>query len=79
MNTTPDRDPRKQLVTARMVLALFDNQLSEYDRMNREQRRSTPRGRELTARLHGLKQGRATWARKVAALETQIAAEGEPT
>ena len=74
-----ERDPKRQLVTARMILALFDNQLAEYDRMNRDQRRSTPRGRDLTARLHGLKEGRAAWARKVAALETQIAAEGDTT
>ena len=74
-----ERDPKNQLVTARMLLALFENQLAEYDAMNREQRRRTPRGQDLTARLHGLKEGRATWARKVAALETQIAAEGDTT
>lgn len=74
-----ERDPKRQLVTARMLLALFENQLAEYDRMDREQRRSTPRGRDLTARLPGLKSGQATWARRVAALETQIAAEGDTT
>lgn len=72
------RDPKKQLVTARMLLALFDNQLAEYDAMNRDQRRRTPRGQDLTARLPGLREGRATWARRVAALETQIASEGDP-
>lgn len=72
-----ERDPKKQLVTARMLLALFENQLAEYDGMNRDQRRRTPRGRDLTARLPGLREGRAKWERTVATLETQIAAEGD--
>lgn len=73
-----ERDPRKQLVTARAVLALFENQIAEYDAMNREQRRQTPRGRDLSNRHAELIAGHKTWTARVAHLETQTKGQ-EPT
>lgn len=69
-----ERTPEAQLTTARMLLAQFIVQIEEFEGMNREQRRS-PRGKDLTARIDGLRQGHATWMARVAELETQI---GEP-
>lgn len=73
----PERDPRRQLVTAVGLLALFQNQLGEWDRMNRDQRRSA-RGRDIEARLPGLRAGHAKWSARVAELRAQIAAETPP-
>lgn len=74
MNTPQTRTATAQLATARYLLAQFITQLDEYDNLNREGRR-TPRGRDLTSRLPGLRQGRATWTERVAYLEPLAAAE----
>lgn len=37
--------------------------------------RRTPRGRDLSARLDGLKEGREKWAKKVDELEARLATE----
>lgn len=71
------RTATAQLLTARLLLAQFDAQLDEYDAMNRDARRGTPRGRDLSARLAGLRQGRAKWAARVRELEPLAEAEKE--
>lgn len=62
------------VATERPVKAQFIAQLDEYAAMNREARR-TPRGRDLSARLDGLKEGREKWAKKVGELEARLATE----
>ena len=71
---TTERSPQAQLSTARYLLAQFITQLDEFEAMNRQQRR-TPRGRDLAARLAGLREGRAKWEGRVAGLEARVAAE----
>lgn len=73
MITAPERDPAKQLVTARMLVAMFEAQLTEYDQMNDHDREHTDRGRDLTDRLPGLRQGHTQWTQRVQALEDHIA------
>lgn len=68
-----ERAPEAQLTTARMLLAQFITQIEEFEGMNREQRRS-PRGRDLSARIDGLREGREKWTARVADLEAQIGA-----
>lgn len=70
------RSPEKQLTTALLLLAQFENQISEYEAMNRAARR-TPRGRELSSRIDGLRQGHATWTNRVAQLRAEIGTAGE--
>lgn len=67
---TAERTPEAQLTTARMLLAQFITQIEEFEGMNREQRR-TPRGRDLSSRIGGLRDGRGKWAARVAELEAQ--------
>lgn len=66
------RTPEAQLTTARMLLAQFIVQIEEFEAMNREERR-TPRGRDLANRIDGLREGRATWEKRVAELEAEVA------
>lgn len=66
-----ERSPEAQLGTARMLLAQFIVQIEEVEGMNREQRR-TPRGRDLAARIDGLREGLKTWTDRVAELEALI-------
>ena len=74
MDVATERPVTAQLTTARLLLAQFIAQLDEYAAMNREARR-TPRGRDLSARLDGLKDGREKWAAKVDELEARLATE----
>ncbi|WP_136053432.1 hypothetical protein [Microbacterium sp. K5D] len=74
MDVATERPVEAQLTTARLLLAQFIAQLDEYAAMNREARR-TPRGRDLSARLDGLKEGHEKWAAKVAELEARLATE----
>ena len=74
MDVRTERPVEAQLTTAKLLLAQFIAQLDEYAAMNREARR-TPRGRDLSARLDGLKEGRETWAAKVEKLEARLATE----
>lgn len=69
-----ERPARNQLVTARMRVAQFEAQIAEFDGLNREGRR-TPRGRDLEARIDGLRQGHAKWVARVAELEQIVATE----
>lgn len=69
-----DRPLKAQLATARMLLAQFAVQVDEHDAMNREQKRS-PRGKDLTSRIGGLREGLATWMTRAAELEAAIEAE----
>lgn len=66
-----ERSPQAQLSTARYLLAQFIAQLDEYEAMNRAQRR-TPRGRDLTARLDGLRAGKAKWEARATKLQARI-------
>ncbi|WP_437582714.1 hypothetical protein ACSAGD_10635 [Paramicrobacterium sp. CJ85] len=68
------RDTKAQLATARMLLAQFNTQIQEFEGMNREARR-TARGRDLTNRIDGLRQGHQTWTERVAELEKQVEEE----
>ncbi|TQL46687.1 hypothetical protein FB562_2211 [Homoserinimonas aerilata] len=70
------RDARRQLSTARMLLAQFIVQIDEFEALNREQRR-TPRGRDLANRIDALRTGHATWTKNVTDLEAQIASQSE--
>lgn len=72
------RSLETQLATARMLLGQYSAQISEYEGMNREQRRS-PRGKDLASRIVGLRSGLRHWMTRAAELEEQIAAakEGE--
>jgi hypothetical protein len=69
------RTVEAQLTTARVVLAQFRAQIAEFDGMNREDRR-TERGRDLAARIEGLREGLATWEKRVAHLEAALAPVG---
>lgn len=73
MNTQPERDPAKQLVTAKMLVAMFEAQLTEYDDMSEHDREHTERGQDLTQRLPGLHQGHTQWTERVKHLEDHIA------
>lgn len=64
------RSIQAQLSTARNLLVQFIAQIEEYEAMNRRQRR-TPRGRDLAARIEGLREGRATWEARIAELEAE--------
>ncbi|MGB3413621.1 MAG: hypothetical protein WBA28_02785 [Microbacteriaceae bacterium] len=66
------RSLEAQLTTAKMILAQFITQISEYEAMNREQRRS-PKGRAFAERMDGLREGHDQWADRVRILEQQIA------
>lgn len=74
MDVATERPVEAQLTTARLLLAQFIAQLDEFAAMNRDGRR-TPRGRDLSARLDGLKDGRKKWAAKVDELEARLTAE----
>lgn len=70
-----DRDPRRALLTAATLVALFENQLNEYARMSDAEKRSTPRGRDLTGRLPALREGHSKWVKRRDALREQIKTE----
>lgn len=65
------RDLEAQLRTARMLLAQFIVQIEEFEGMNRRARR-TPRGRDLAARIDGLREGHAKWTGRVTELEAAL-------
>lgn len=73
MTGQPEREPAKQIVTAKMLVALFEAQLTEYHDMSEHDRQHTDRGRDLTDRLPGLHQGRTQWTQRAEALEDHIA------
>lgn len=75
MSVPIERTPKAQLVTARLLLAQFEEQLAEWQHMSPNKRRRTARGKDLRARLDGLKAGHATWTARVADLEAREAAE----
>lgn len=70
-----ERTPQAQLTTARLLLAQFEEQITEWRHMSPQRRRRTVRGKDLTARMDGLKAGRERWAARVAELEAQVATE----
>lgn len=70
--TTTERDPAKQLVTAKMLVALFEAQLTEHADMSDHDREHTERGQDLTQRLPGLHQGHTHWTQRVKDLEHHI-------
>jgi len=72
MTGQPERDPAKQLVTAKMLVALFESQLTEYHDMSEHDRTTTDRGRDLTDRLPGLHQGHTQCTQRAQALEDHI-------
>jgi FtsZ-binding cell division protein ZapB len=73
MTPSTERDPAKQLVTAKILLAMFEAQLTEYDNMSDHDREHTERGQDLTARLPGLRQGHTQWAERTRLLQDHIA------
>ncbi len=58
------RGDADQLSTARLIVAQFQAQIDEFEGMNRASRR-TPRGRDLAARMEGLRVGLRTWTQRV--------------
>lgn len=68
------RTATAQLTTARILIAQFEAQITEYETMNWEARR-TPRGRDLAQRLPGLRDGLTTWRARAQKLEPLAAAE----
>jgi hypothetical protein len=72
-----ERDPKDQLFTARLILEQFNAQIEEFDGMNRQDRRGTARGRDLSTRIDGLRDGQAKWAARVTELEERMAREAE--
>lgn len=70
------RPAEKQLTTALLLLAQFEAQITEYEAMNRAERR-TPRGRDLQSRIGGLREGHAKWKARAAELRSQITPTGE--
>lgn len=71
MTLHSDRPLEAQLATARILLAQYAVQIDEYDGMNREQRR-TPRGKDLSSRIVGLRAGLKKWTTRATELEAQI-------
>jgi hypothetical protein len=76
MTLHSDRPLEAQLATARILLAQYAAQIDEYDGMNREQRR-TERGKDLSARIVGLRAGLRKWMERAAELEAAIETETE--
>lgn len=70
-----ERSAKAQLTTARLLLAQFNEQIAEWQHMSPARRRRTVRGKDLTARLDGLKAGREKWTARVADLEARVAAD----
>ena len=64
-----------QLTTARMLLAQFMVQLDEYEHMTDDDRRTTPRGQDLSTRINGLREGHQTWKTRVTELEHELGIE----
>jgi hypothetical protein len=79
VSAQPERDPAKQLVTAKMLVAMFEAQLTEYADMSEHERTHTERGQDLTTRLPGLHQGHTQWTQRVQTLEDHIALTTPPT
>lgn len=77
MNGTEERPLIAQLTTARILLAQFEEQLNEWKHLGPKQRQRTVRGKDLTRRLHGLREGHATWTARVADLEARIAVQAD--
>ena len=75
MNGTEERPLEAQLATARILLAQFTEQLNEWKHMGVKRRARTVRGKDLTRRLPGLREGHAKWTARVADLEARIAAQ----
>lgn len=74
MTPRSERSTKAQLGTAKFLLAQFIAQIDEFEAMNREQRR-TPRGRDISSRMDGLREGRAKWSERVRVLEARLADE----
>lgn len=74
--TVNGRSLRAQLSTARLLVAQFELQLTEWDNMGAKRRKRTVRGRDLASRLDGLRAGHAKWVARASDLEARIALEG---
>lgn len=77
MNGTEERPLGAQLTTALVLLAQFEEQLTEWKHMSPSRRSRTVRGRDLACRLDGLKAGREKWSARVEKLRARIETEGE--
>lgn len=84
--TEPDTGEPRELKTARIMLALFDQQIAAYDdhhakgRMaRRRDRRSGAYDVTIDDRIDHLREGRAKWADRVARMERgeEVWADGE--
>lgn len=78
MSIPTERPLKAQLVTARLILGQFEEQLREWRRMGVKRRQRTARGRDLASRIDALNAGHTTWTQRVADLEARIAAEAGP-
>lgn len=73
--TVEGRSLEAQLATARFLLAQFIAQIDEYEAMGSKRRIRTMRGRELSRRIYGLREGKAKWEARAADLEARIVAD----
>ena len=72
-----ERSAQAQLATARLLVAQFEAQIGEWESMGEKRRRRSVRGRDLSARIDGLRTGLAKWTQRAADLEARVAAEEE--
>lgn len=75
MNAPTERSLAAQLSTARYLIAMFEAQIEEHDAMGVKRRRRTVRGKDLSARIDGMREGHAKWVGIAADLEARIAAD----
>lgn len=68
------RDLNRQLGTARLLVGKFVAQIEEHDAMSARDR-FTEHGRDLTARIDGLREGREMWQKRVDELVAAIGGE----
>lgn len=72
--SAPDERPLSaQLTTARLLLAQFELQIGEWERMGVKRRARTARGRDLGARIQGLREGHANWTARAADIVARMA------
>lgn len=72
MKVATERPLKAQLSTANVLVAMFADQIAEYEGMGAKRRKRTARGKDLTARIDGLREGHGKWTARVADLEARI-------
>ncbi|WP_433584563.1 hypothetical protein [Microbacterium hydrocarbonoxydans] len=73
MNGTEERPLSAQLATAVLLIAEFDEQINEWNRMGAKRRARTARGRDLASRIDGLHVGKAKWLKRAEEIRQRMA------